>query len=54
MARYRKWILGYKGQRIKHIGILARTELTKELGKTIYLSLQVEVDASFWRHLANT
>ena len=42
--RYKKWIIGHEGQRIRTIGLRSRTEIGKELGKTVHLFLTVAVD----------
>lgn len=42
--RYKKIIIGKRGQKIKEIGQLARKELEQALNKKVYLELEVEVD----------
>jgi len=42
--RYKKIIIGKKGQRIKEIGKMARKELEQAVNKKIFLELEVEVD----------
>ncbi len=42
--RYKKIIIGHRGQRIKEIGQLARRELEAATNKKIFLELEVEVD----------
>ncbi len=37
-------VLGKKGQKIKHIGVLARQEISKALGCRVHLKLHVKVD----------
>lgn len=49
---HRKIILGKQGSLIKTIGIQARQEIEKILGKKIYLDLQVKVKPK-WRDSAN-
>lgn len=41
-------IIGHKGEAIKRLGIAARTEIERFLGKKVYLGLSVKV-ASDWR-----
>lgn len=45
--RYRKWIIGHEGQRIRHIGQQARMDMMQSLEKTVHLFLHVRVDASW-------
>jgi len=42
--RYKKIIIGQRGQRIKEIGQLARRELETAVGKKVFLETNVEVD----------
>lgn len=42
--RYKKMIIGYRGQKIKEVGQMARKELEQSLNKKIFLELEVEVD----------
>lgn len=42
--RYKKMIIGKKGEKIKEIGKMARRELEQALNKKLYLELEVEVD----------
>ncbi|MEK7065118.1 MAG: GTPase Era [Patescibacteria group bacterium] len=42
--RYKKIIIGHRGQKIKEIGQLARRELEAATNKKIFLELEVEVD----------
>ena len=49
--RYKKWVLGHKGQRIRTIGLQARTEIGKEIGKEVHLFLNVAVDASWDKNM---
>lgn len=43
-VRYKKIIIGFKGQKLKEVGQLARKELEQALNKKVYLDLEVEVD----------
>lgn len=49
--RYKKIIIGKKGQKIKEIGILARRELEAAINKKIYLELEVEIDTHWVERL---
>ncbi|UNM06224.1 MAG: GTPase Era [Holosporaceae bacterium] len=40
-------VLGKKGQKIKHIGVLAREEMSKALGCRVHLKLHVKVDENW-------
>lgn len=51
--RYKKWILGHKGQRIRTIGLRSRTEMGKETKKKIHLFLDVAVDATWEKTMAH-
>lgn len=42
--RYKRMIIGKRGQKIKEIGQMARKELEAALNKKIFLELEVEVD----------
>ncbi len=42
--RYKKIIIGHRGQKIKEIGQMARKELEASVNKKIFLELEVEVD----------
>lgn len=42
--RYKKIIIGHKGQKIKEIGQMARRELEQALNRKVYLELTVEED----------
>lgn len=42
--RYKKIIIGHRGQKIKEIGQIARKELETSINKKIFLELEVEVD----------
>lgn len=42
--RYKKIIIGHKGQKIKEIGQMARRELEQALNKKVFLELTVEED----------
>lgn len=42
--RYKKIIIGHRGQKIKEIGQMARRELEASVNKKIFLELEVEVD----------
>ncbi len=42
--KYKKIVIGRKGNKIKEIGKMARKELEQALNKKIYLELEVEVD----------
>lgn len=42
--RYKKIIIGRKGQKIKEVGKMARRELEQATNKKIYLDLEVEID----------
>jgi GTP-binding protein Era len=42
--RYKKIIIGHRGQKIKEIGQLARRELEASVGRQVYLDLNVETD----------
>jgi GTP-binding protein Era len=42
--RYKKIIIGKKGQKIKEVGQMARKELEQAINQKIYLELEVEVD----------
>ena len=46
-ARYKKWIVGYQGQRIRLIGEKSRMEMSEHLDKTVHLFLNVLVDPSW-------
>lgn len=50
--KYRKWILGYEGQRIRTIGQQARYEMGKHLGKEVHLFLTVLVDPQWTSRIA--
>lgn len=41
-------IIGHQGQKIKHVGIQARKEIEKFLGKQVFIELRVKVDDN-WR-----
>lgn len=43
-VRYKKIIIGFKGQKLKEVGQMARKELEQALNKKIFLDLEVEVD----------
>ena len=45
--RYKKWVLGHKGQRIRTIGLQARMEMKKETNKDVHLFLNVVADTSW-------
>jgi GTP-binding protein Era len=45
--RYKKWILGHDGQRIRTIGLQARMEIAREVEKEVHLFLKVVTDP-FW------
>jgi GTP-binding protein Era len=47
--RYKKWVLGHDGQRIRTIGLQARMEIAKEIKKDVHLFLNVKTDPS-WRN----
>lgn len=50
-VRYRKWILGFQGKRIKRIGHQARLEMADHLGKNVHLFLTVQVDPRWSDHI---
>lgn len=43
-VRYKKMIIGHRGQKIKEFGQMARKELEQALNKKVFLELEVEVD----------
>lgn len=43
--RYKKMIIGSRGQKLKEVGQMARKELEQALNTKVYLDLEVEVDA---------
>ncbi len=43
-ARYKKMLIGHKGQKIKVLGSMARKEMELATGKKIFLDLTVETD----------
>ena len=45
MSRYKKMIIGHRGQKLKEVGQMARKELEQALNKKVFLELEVEVDA---------
>lgn len=45
--RYKKLIIGFRGKKIKEIGLMARRELEAAVNKKIFLELEVDVD-SHW------
>lgn len=49
--RYKKIIIGSRGQKIKEVGTLARRELEAAVNKKIYLELKVEVDTHWVERL---
>ncbi len=48
-ARYKKMLIGRKGEKIKLLGSMARKEIELATGKKIFLDLTVETD-SHWQH----
>jgi len=42
--RYKKILIGHRGQKIKEVGQMARRELEAATNKKIFLELEVEVD----------
>ncbi len=49
--RYKKIIIGKRGQKIKQIGQLARKELEQALNKKIFLDLEVKIDPRWLERL---
>lgn len=49
--RYKRIIIGTKGQKIKEIGQMARKELETALNKKVFLELEVEVDTHWIERL---
>ena len=43
-ARYKKMLIGHKGEKIKVLGSMARKELELATGRKVYLALTVETD----------
>lgn len=49
--RYRRYVLGHKGQRIKHVGIKARRHMEKEFGHPVHLYLTVKTDPQWCQRM---
>lgn len=49
--RYKKWIIGHKGQRIRLMGEQSRHDLSNTLGKEVHLYLKVKTDASWFERI---
>lgn len=49
--RYRRYILGHKGQRLKHIGMKARQRMSLEFGQPVHLYLTVKTDPQWCKRM---